>query len=249
MSDFLRFEFGRALRNRRYYVFGLVMPTLFYLVFTKAMPAPPGTSASAREHWSALYMVSMACFGAIGSVLGNLSPTLVNERATGWARQLRLLRLSGGQWLAGKLAVAMTLAALALGIQLAVAGLGGGVSLSAGRWALLAALLWAGCLPFAALGIMLGQVLTPENSYPVTSGAHLVLALLGGLWLPVSVFPSALREVAQVLPSYRLGSLGWSLVLGGTPSELDGVVLIVFAVLAGAAAWLLWRARWGVSAG
>ena len=47
-------------------------------------------------------------------------------------------------------------------------------------------LILVGLLPFAALGIVFGHLLTPDSIGPVMGGATALLALLGGTWFPLT---------------------------------------------------------------
>ena len=50
---------------------------------------------------------------------------------------------------------------------------------------------------------------------------YLVLAALGGLWMPVQILPSPLQTVAKTLPSYHLAQLGWHIARGVAPAFGD----------------------------
>jgi ABC-2 type transport system permease protein len=49
-----------------------------------------------------------------------------------------------------------------------------------------------------------------------TSGLMIVLGFLGGILIPVTVFPNWMQHVAQVLPSYWLADVGHSALFGNT---------------------------------
>lgn len=93
-----------------------------------------------------------------------------------------------------------------------------GVSLPAGRWLAMTGLLLIGLIPFAALGIALGHLLSSDSIGPAVGGLVGVLALLGGSWFPISGH-GFLHDLAQALPSYwlvqashvGLGQGGWGL--------------------------------------
>ena len=78
------------------------------------------------------------------------------------------------------------------------------------------ALILVGLVPFAALGILLGHLLTADSIGPAIGGSTALLSILGGTWFPI---PSegALHVIAQLLPSYwlvqasqvALGGRGW----------------------------------------
>ena len=94
-----------------------------------------------------------------------------------------------------------------------------GVSLPAWRWLEMTGLILVGLLPFAALGILLGHLLTAEVIGPATGGVVSLLALVSGTWFPLGE-DSFLHDIAQVLPSYwlvqashvSLGGHGWTVV-------------------------------------
>ena len=78
------------------------------------------------------------------------------------------------------------------------------------------ALILVGLLPFAALGIVLGHLLTPDSIGPAIGGLTALFAILGGTWFPIT--SGALKTVGESLPSYwlvqashvALGGDGWT---------------------------------------
>jgi ABC-2 type transport system permease protein len=95
------------------------------------------------------------------------------------------------------------------------AGAALGVSLSAREWLEMTGLLLVGLIPFAALGIALGHVLTPDSIGPAMGGGVSLLAFLGGTWF------------GQCLPSYWLVQAS-HVALGG--SAWPGKAWLVIAV-------------------
>ena len=65
-------------------------------------------------------------------------------------------------------------------VALYLSGTALGVRLSADTWLKMTVLILVGLIPFAALGIALGHVLTPDSIGPATGGTISLLALLGG---------------------------------------------------------------------
>jgi ABC-2 type transport system permease protein len=65
-------------------------------------------------------------------------------------------------------------------------------------------------IPFAALGVGLGHLLTPDSMGPAMGGGVGLLAFLGGTWFPI-VGTGLFVKLCQLLPSYWLvqaGSIG-----------------------------------------
>ena len=103
----------------------------------------------------------------------------------GWNRQLRITPLSVRSYFRAKVVTGYMMAGLTL-IGLYLAGTTLGVSLTGSEWARMTALILVGLLPFAALGIVLGHLLTPDSIGPVMGGLTALFAILGGTWFPIT---------------------------------------------------------------
>jgi ABC-2 type transport system permease protein len=68
-----------------------------------------------------------------------------------------------------------------------------GVRLTAGEYVRMTLLTFVGLIPFAALGILLGRLLTPDSMGPALSGMTAALAILGGVWFPNVLRASRIR--------------------------------------------------------
>jgi ABC-2 type transport system permease protein len=232
---YLRFELLRTLRNRRFLFLSLVFPLVMYLLIAgpdRHDRDVGGTGISAPLY----FMVGLVAFGAMSAMLSS-GGRIAAERAAGWNRQLRITPLSPRTYLRAKVltAYAMALATIAL---LYVAGTAMGVRLSADRWVGMTWLILVGLVPFAALGILLGHLLSVDAIGPAVGGGVALLAFLGGTWFPIPDH-GVLYDVGRALPSYWLvqaahvalggspwGGLGWAVVAGWT------VVLGMLAVRA-----------------
>ena len=96
------------------------------------------------------------------------------------------------------------------------AGFALGVRLPAGDWLKMTFFILVGLIPFAALGILMGHLLTADSVGPALGGTTAILAFLGGVWFPLGNH-GVLHAIAQLLPSYWLvqaahvgiGGAGW----------------------------------------
>lgn len=228
MPALLRLELLRMLRNPAFVILGLGMPVGFYLLMTQLF-LQPGWQAEGLPV-QAQFMVSMAAFGGMSAVLSATGGWIAHEREIGWLRQLRTIPIPAREVITAKILAAMTLALPAMLLVGAVASLTQGVRLPGWRWMAIVALLWAGTVPFAALGVLIGYATRAETAQGVTTVAFLVLAALGGLWMPVQMLPDAMGHVARALPSNRYAELGWDVAGGHAPAPMDGTVLAAWTV-------------------
>jgi len=232
-TTYVRYELVRVLRNRRFFLFSLGFPLVVYFLIAgpnRNVHDLGGSGVSAPLY----FMIGLTAFGAMNSVISG-GARIALDRSVGWTRQLRLTPLSPRAYLVTKVLTAY-LTALITVVVLAIAGMAMGVHLSATVWAETIALLLIGLLPFAALGILFGHLLTVDSLGPAVGGTTALLAFLGGVWFPIQ--SGFMHVVAQTLPSYWLVQAS-HVATGGHAWGLRGwaVTTAWTAVLAAAAAW------------
>jgi ABC-2 type transport system permease protein len=224
LRAYLRFDFRRALRNRRYALFAIGFPVLFYLLFTGLLLG----GAAPDPTWNAFYMVSMMAYGMIGASLSTAIP-ISQERESGWTRQLRITPLPATAWVATKLLVAYMTSLPALALVGLAAVLVNHVSLPPETWVAVFVSLAIGVLPFTGLGLLIGFVFDAGAAQGAVTISYLGLAILGGLWAPVSTFPATLATIAQMLPTYHFANLAWGSLADGLPDAVDALFVAAYA--------------------
>lgn len=238
MTGFLRLELGRSVRDLRYVVLAIVAPVGFYLLFAGIFSGRGQSEGQLPAQVE--IMVAMAAFGAMWGALSATAPRLARDRESGWLRALEVTPIAASRVLAARILAGLAVAFPAIVAVAVTAVLAHHVRLEAWQWAAGGGLLWAGTLPFVALGIAIGSATTSTTAYALTTGLYFALAALGGLWVPPAEFSPALRHVAATLPSYNLADLGWRVAGGSAPSLRAGlalagwtVALTVLALVAG----------------
>ena len=232
MLDYLRLEVRRTLRDVGFVVGGIAMPVLMYLLFTNLGADDGG--------WKTGAMVGMAGYGAVGSAL-NTGGGVAEDKGIGWLRQLRVTPMTPrevvlGRALTGSVTVLPSIAAV-----LAAGGLVNGVRLDVWQWAAIAALLWLGSVPFTLLGMGNGYRLTGQTTGVANMACNLGLAVLGGLWFPITLFPGWLRSLSAYTPTYRFAELGTSVADGHAPALGAIAVLTLWLLAFGSYAVLSYR--------
>jgi ABC-2 type transport system permease protein len=234
---YTRYELLRTIRNRRFFILSLGFPLVLYFLIAgpnRNVHNLDGTGISAPMY----FMVGMVAFGTMSSML-SCGARIAAERAVGWNRQLRISPLSTRSYFRAKVLTAYLMALLSM-VVLFASGLSLGVSMSAGDWLEMTVLILACLVPFAALGIAIGHMLTPDSIGPAMGGGVALLAFLGGTWFPI---PSHgfLYELGQLLPSYWLVQAS-HVALGGHPLGAKGwIVIVVWTVVLAAVARRAYR--------
>lgn len=239
MTAYLRLEVVRQFRSRDLLLWRLGLPAALY-VFFRAVFGSGDTSEGLPSDTTAL--VIFAVFGALASGLYATAPSLAQERATGWLRQLRVTPLPAWATVAGKVAAAMAFALPAIALVAVAAAATQGVELALDRWIELALLLWLATAPFAALGVLIGLTVPgAEPAQSAASAAFIVLWVLGGLITSPSELPATLEAIAYATPTNAAAELGWAAARGDAIPGSAITVVVAWTAALGALGALAWR--------
>src|SRR6201996_5838383 len=235
-ATYFKYEFLRLWRNKRFFFFTLVFPLVLFLVFGLSNKNATVTFGSVTLKFILFYMVGMAGYGAMmASISGGAR--IAAERQVGWNRQLRLTPLRVPTYFAAKILTSYVMALISIAV-LFLAGLIFGVHVPVGRWAEMIGLILVGLLPFIAIGIVIGHLLTVDSLGPALGGGAALFALLGGMWFPFDQ-GSTLQKIGEYIPSYWISQAAR---VGVGASGWTGKGWLVVAVWTGAAALLAGRA-------
>lgn len=221
-----RADLLRTIRDRRFFFFTLLMPVGFYFIFIHEQS---GLTKIGGTYWSSYFMVSMAAFGVVGASVNTLGVRLATERKSGWVRWLRTTPLSSTAYAISKILTQLVLSLLIIVVVFAVAHADQNVSLSALTWIEVVLWIWVGSVPFAALGVLIG--LAGNSAQVLGTLTYLVLSFLGGLWTPIQLLPKTMRDIAQVMPTYRYAHPAWSLLAGHGIHLQDVLILLAYTVV------------------
>lgn len=232
----LRTELGLTLRNGEQLLLTLGIPVLLLVFFSLVDVLPTGTPDP----------VDFLAPGVLA--LAVMSTAMVSLGiGTGFERSYHVLKRLGATPLGRPRLVAAKIAAVAAVelVQFAVlvpVAYALGWSPSPANWGLAIAGVLLGTMAFAGIGLTMAGRLRGEINLAAQNGLYLVLLLLGGMVIPFSKLPGAVRAIAHGLPSGALADVLRD-ALGGAGSQpgTSWVVLAVWAVVTPALAAALFR--------
>jgi ABC-2 type transport system permease protein len=214
-AAYTRYEMLRLVRNKRTFIFSLVFPLALFLVIGGSNKDAYIDEGPLHIRLITYFMVSMAGYGAMIAAISG-GARIATERQTGWNRQLRLTPLSVRTYFGTKVLTSYFIAIASIAL-LFVAGIVYGVHISpVGRWFAMTGLLLVGIMPFVAMGILVGHLLTTDSMGPAVGGGTAFFGFLGGTWFPVPEH-GVLHVIGEAIPSYWLteashvgiGAPGW----------------------------------------
>ncbi|SNT84699.1 MULTISPECIES: ABC transporter permease [unclassified Stenotrophomonas] len=214
-------ELRRAWRTPAFAVPSLLFPVLFYLLFGVLL---------GRGH-APLYLLATYCvFGAMAPALFGFGVQLALDREGGLLTLKRALPMPAAAPLLARLAMAVMFALLVASLLIGVAHVFGGVQLHALQVLQLMAVAGLAALPLGAIGLLIGSHVSASAAPAMVNLVYLPLALLSGLWLPLSALPALFSTMAPLWPTWHLAQLALPVV--GLPSagSIGGHLLVLLAV-------------------
>jgi ABC-2 type transport system permease protein len=230
----IKAEILKLARMPEFAIPTLILPVMFFTLFGVIIPG-------SRDN--APYLLStFGVFAVMGPALFGFGAGVAQERERGWLTLKRAVPAPASALLVAKTAATILIASVSLAAIYAVAAFAAGVSLPAAVWLGLLAVHVLSAIPFVLIGLALGFVFGANAAVAIANILYLGMAVLGGLWMPVSIFPRIMREIAQVLPSFHLAEIALSVSgAGGDTAMLEHVLatLVITAIAAGLAllAW------------
>ena len=195
-----KYEFLRVLRTPAFAAPTLLFPPLFYLLFGILLNHG---NANAAHYLFASYSV----FGVMAPSLFGFGVGIAIERERGWLALKRVAPMPPGAYLFSKMAMAMLFVAIIYTILAAMAYGLGGVRLAPVQWLLVAAIALLGAMPFCALGLMIGARANANAAPAFVNLIYLPMAFLSGLWMPLTMLPKIVGQIAPLWPAYHLAQL------------------------------------------
>lgn len=219
-----KIEIIRVLRNRYFVFWSLVMPIVFYYIFTNLV----NSDVPNKAEWQAHYLMSMTVFSVMGSSMMTLGIRMVQERSQCWSTFIRITPLSDTVYFAAQMIGQSVIHLLSITIIFIAGALINHVTLTAMEWVMSGIWILLGSLPFLAIGTLIGMMKKVETAAGISNVIYMVLAVAGGLWMPLEVMPKLMQSIAQWLPSYNFGNGAWEIVRGNMPDWKNILILVAY---------------------
>jgi ABC-2 type transport system permease protein len=181
----------------------LLLPGPLYLFFGVVL-AGASPQAQANPALADFVLAGWCGFAAMGPALFGVGCPLAVEREAGLLKLKRALPAPPGSHLAAKFVMAMTFAALAVGSVMVAALSLGKITLGVGALLGMAAVMIAGAVPFAAIGLCVGAYASGSAAPAFANLVFLPMLYLSGMFFPL---PAAMRPWVVIWPAFHLNQI------------------------------------------
>jgi ABC-2 type transport system permease protein len=226
----MRVEFIKSLRTPAFAVPTLLFPIMFYLLFGIFLGSMRGNSGQALVTFA-----TYGVFGAMGPGLFGFGVSLAIEREQGLLTLKQALPQPPGAYLLARAFMAMVFVAIISILLTLIAVWVGHVPLTFMQGISLFAINVLGVLPFCAVGMFLGSIVSGQASPAIINIIFLPMAFLSGVILPLQMMPKIVADTAPLWPAYHQAQMALATV--GAPSTgafsghvavLTGMTLLFF---------------------
>jgi ABC-2 type transport system permease protein len=196
-----RYDLRVFIRDPRARGFTIAMPVLLLLIFGLIFKHDTIQQGALKIPADAYYTPRMIALGIVGAALSNLLITLISKRETGALKRRRATPVHPGVLIGGDL-VTSEASGLAIAVVLALIGLAAfQVHPSGAGWLALLVAALVGAAAFGAIAYALSPLVkSVDGAGPLVTLVMFALNTISGIYVPESLFPQWLRDVAQYLP-------------------------------------------------
>lgn len=210
-------EILKAIRAPEFLLPTILMPMVFYSLFGVVLPSA-GNNAP-------YLLATYGVFAVMGPAIFGFGVGVANERDRGWLQLKRAVPAAPLAYVLAKLITTLLFACIALMPIYLIAGFFGDVAFSKSTWCLMFVVHLMAALPFVLIGLTLGFSFNSSGAVAVSNIVFLALAILGGLWFPVFIFPPLMQTLASFTPSFHLAELALAVI--GAPGERNTPINLI----------------------
>ena len=225
MRSLMKVELILMKRQAAYYLLSIGLPSVFYLIFSGMMSGSATPTLILQT-----YLFSMTVFSIMSSAFFSIPSTLQSDKTNNWQKMLQHSPVSMIEYYISKLFSALLTFLLSIVVVFSVGHFVRGVSLPTMDWLIIALIILFGSLVFIAMGVLVSLLPSAQLMSVVGNIAYMALAVLGGLWFPLSMFPAWLRPIGKLMPSYQLMQVVSSYLEHREFNAIAALIVLVYTV-------------------
>lgn len=196
-----RYDLRVYFRDPQARVFTIALPVLLLLLFGYIFRHETFGSGNTAVSGVSYYLPRMIVLDVVGSTLSNLVVSVVNKRESGALRRRRASPVRTSALIAGDV-ITCEVSSVSITVLLVLIGVfvfGVQLTAAAAGMVLLAVVVGTACLAGLAYAVTIA-VRSQDSAGPLIMLVMFVLNAISGIYIPESLFPAWLRDIAQVLP-------------------------------------------------
>ena len=225
MRSLMKVELILMKRQAAYYLLSIGLPSVFYLIFSGMMSGSATPTLVLQT-----YLFSMTVFSIMSSAFFSIPSTLQSDKTNNWQKMLQHSPVSMIEYYISKLFSALLTFLLSIVVVFSIGHFVRGVNLPAMDWLIIALIILFGSLVFIAMGVLVSLLPSAQLMSVVGNIAYMALAVLGGLWFPLTMFPKWLQPIGKLTPSYQLMQIVSTYLEHREFNAIAALVVLIYTV-------------------
>ena len=225
MTSLMKVELILMKRQAAYYLLSIGLPSVFYLIFSGMMSGSATPTLVLQT-----YLFSMTVFSIMSSAFFSIPSSLQSDKTNNWQKMIQHSPVSMVEYYISKLFSALLTFLLSIVVVFSVGHFVRGVSLPTMDWLIIALIILFGSLVFIAMGVLVSLLPSAQLMSVVGNIAYMALAVLGGLWFPLTMFPKWLQLIGKLTPSYQLMQIVSSYLEHREFNAIAALIVLVYTV-------------------
>lgn len=185
-------------RESIYFLLSIGMPSAFYILFSGLIPQGDNGAAAT------VYLFSMTIFSIMSTAFFSIPSDLYSNKVNNWQKLLYHSPVSVVEYYISKFLITLISFTISIIGVFSVGHFVRNVNLPLLDWIVVACIILVGSIVFIAMGVMLTLLPSIQLMSVIGNIVYMFLAVVGGLWFPLSMMPNWLQSVGKTLPSYHL---------------------------------------------
>ncbi|KHD44119.1 ABC transporter permease [Streptococcus hongkongensis] len=204
MKALLKIEWIKLWREWPMLILAVGMPVGFFLFYSGMTMSP---SPEVQKIFVRSYMLTMTAFSMSSFGFFSFPAMLFEDKKNHWLTYLEHANISMSQYYLSKIIRVYFNFTFSILATFLVAAFMRHVEMSFEKWFGTAILLLLTGIVFLAIGLLIAQIPSPQLMSIVGNVSFLLLAIIGGSWMPISTFPKWMQAISKVTPTYHVNQV------------------------------------------
>ncbi|MCE2205373.1 ABC transporter permease [Streptococcus thermophilus] len=229
MKALLKIEWIKTWRSWPVFIMGIGMPVGFFLLFSSIVSTP---NPEAQKDFLLSYMLTMTGFSMSSFGLFTFPYMLQEDQTDHWLTYIEHSKISISAYYLSKIFRVLLNFMVAIIVTFCVGAFVRDVELPLSGWLGSGALLLLSSLVFLAFGLLIAQIKSQQIMSVVANITYLGLAIVGGSWMPISMFPKWVQSISEWTPVYHVNELVVNFAINGEFSWKSVLFILAYTVVA-----------------
>lgn len=229
MKALLKIEWIKTWRSWPIFILGIGMPVAFYLLYSSIVSSP---TPELQKEFLRTYMLTMTGFSMSSFGLFTFPYMLQEDQTEHWLTYIEHSKISIWAYYLSKIFRVLLNFIVAIIVTFCVGAYFRNVEMPLSIWLGSGVLLLLSSLVFLAFGLLIAQIKSQQIMSIVANIIYLGLAILGGSWMPVSMFPKWIQSISVWTPYYHVNELVVHFAKDGTFSWQSLLCILAYTAVA-----------------